>query len=188
MTLKIDAIPTRFVSSQDKNDILYFTRHDHNYIPEDLNHKCSKCSLIDCEQCVVEDVVLSECETTDHSQVVNNELSTTVKDVKEEGSKVKQLRKRLKVKQQKIRRLQSKVNSLEELLNSLKDKQLISDQAQEALEDKFSGISNEIFQRLKKQKKSGSGFKYTQELKSFAQQFVGIYKHMLLRNSIAGIF
>ena len=168
MTLKIDAIPTRFVSSQDKNDILYFTRHDHNYFPEDLTHKCGECSLIDCEQCVVEDVVLSECETTDHSQVVNNELSTTVKDVKEEGSKVKQLRKRLKVKQQKIRRLQSKVNSLEELLNSLKDKQLISDQAQEAVEDKFSGISNEIFQRLKKQKKSGSGLKYTPELKSFA--------------------
>ena len=165
VTLKLDAIPTRFVPSQDKNDILFYTSHDHNYFPEDVTHKCGECSVIDCDQCVVEDVVVDGVEATLHTEIVNSEMSTTMSKKK---SKVSQLREKLKVKQQKIRRLQTKVNTLEDLLNTLKDKQLISDQAQEALDDKYSGISHEIFQRLRKQKKSGSGIKYTPELKSFA--------------------
>ena len=169
VTLKIDAIPTRFAVSQDANDILYYTSHDHNYFPEDVSHKCNECALIDCDQCVVKDVVVSAVETTVHGESVKTETNMNQNIVaKGEGSKVIQLREKMKVKQQKIRRLQAKVNTLEELVNTLKDKQLISDQAQEALEDKFSGISHEIFNRLKKQKKSGSGLKYTPELKSFA--------------------
>ena len=95
-------------------------------------------------------------------------ITRLIQKLKIERIKVTKLRQKMKIKQQRVRRLQSKVNSLKELIDTLKKNHLISDHAQEKLEGKFSGISDEIFRRLRKQKKSGSGLKYSPVLKSFA--------------------
>ena len=62
VTLKIDAVPSRFFVSHEAKDLLFGIRHDHNYSPqpEENSHKYGECSFLSCEQCVVDEVVLSE--------------------------------------------------------------------------------------------------------------------------------
>ena len=75
------------------------------------------------------------------------------------NDKIKVLQTKLKSKQQKIRRLKKKINCLKDVVEDLSDKKLISQSQGELLNSKYSGVSSEIFTRMKlvRNKKSESG-------------------------------
>jgi len=77
---------------------------------------------------------------------------------------LEQCQKRLKVEQQKTRRLKKKVSDLKTVVDSLKEKQMISSNCAEMLENNFGAVSKKLFERIAGQK-TGT---YPEELKSFA--------------------
>lgn len=82
--------------------------------------------------------------------------------------KVEELKKKLKVSQQRSRRFQKKVFSLKEIIKELKDKDLISTNCENMLNQTFEGVPLALAKRMKSTKKSGKGRMYSPEIKSFA--------------------
>ena len=78
------------------------------------------------------------------------------------------LKKKLKLSQQRSRRLQKKVFSLKEVVGELRDKNVISPNCEDMLNQTFEGVPLALMKRVKSNKKSGKGCVYSPELKSFA--------------------
>jgi len=104
--------------------------------------------------------------------------------VRKQAELLARYRKKLKLEKQRTKRLKSKVATLSELIISLKQKKLISGHHEEILSKKFSNVSQELINRMKKVKK-GQGRKYSPLLKSFALtlQFYSTKAYNFVRNT-----
>ena len=93
--------------------------------------------------------------------------------------------KKLKLSQQRSRRLQKKVFSLKDVVKELRDKNLISPNCEDMLNQTFEGVPLELIKRVKSNKKSGKGCVYSPELKSFALtlQFYSSKAYSFLRKT-----
>ena len=89
------------------------------------------------------------------------------KMVKRQALQLKKLKEKLRLEKQKTRRLKTKVNNLKELISGLKEKKLITENHATILNSKFSGVTQDLFNRIKNVKK-GKGRKYSPLLRSFA--------------------
>lgn len=87
--------------------------------------------------------------------------------IKKQKLRLAKLKESLRLEKQKTKRLKLKISTLTELIKGLKDKKLITSNHEEILNGKFSDVSDELINRMKKVKK-GNGRKYSPLLKSFA--------------------
>ena len=88
-----------------------------------------------------------------------------------------QLKKKIKCLQQKVRRRDKKLKSLKDVINELKNRNFLTEQSADNLQDQFSGISREVFiNQLKNKGTKPTGRRYSEEFKQFALT-VNFYSH-----------
>ena len=106
-------------------------------------------------------------------------------ELKKSDKKIEKLKKKLKLSQQRSRRLQKKVFSLKDVVKELRDKNLISPNCEDMLNQTFEGVPLELLKRVKSNKKSGKGRVYSPELKSIALtlQFYSSKAYSFLRKT-----
>ena len=117
------------------------------------------------KQCLEEDKETNP--TTAQVNELHHELNMRDEKIKSLEKKLKSLKKKLKSSQQKSRRLKKKVTSMKEIVKSLKKQDLISTSYEEMLNQAFSSVPLGLMKRMAA-KKSGKGWRYSPELKSFA--------------------
>ena len=105
--------------------------------------------------------------------------------LKKSDKKIEMLKKKLKLSQPRSRRLKKKVFSLKDVVNELRNKNLISQNCEDMLNQTFEGVPLQLMKRVRSSKKSGKGRVYTPELKSFALtlQFYSSKAYSFLRKT-----
>ena len=106
--------------------------------------------------------------TDDHAYSITESPRKLKEKLDKSSEQILHLKKKLKASQQRSRRLKIKVKSLKTVVKQLREKQLISSNCEEMLNQTFSGVPLEVMKRITSGKVSGKGRKYPPQLRSFA--------------------